>query len=41
VALSGDTLAVGAMGESSTAQGVNGNQADNGALDSGAVYIFH
>jgi cysteine-rich repeat protein len=41
VALAGDTLAVGALYESSAAQGVNGDQADNGAWDSGAVYIFH
>lgn len=37
---SGDTLAVGAMGEDSSATGVNGNQADNSALQSGAVYIL-
>jgi hypothetical protein len=42
VALSGDTLAVGAAGEASTAQGVNGgNQDDDSAPGSGAVYIFH
>jgi hypothetical protein len=41
VALSGDTLAVGARYEDSTAQGIGGNQADNGAPDSGAVYVFH
>lgn len=42
VALSaeGNTLAVGAGGESSSATGVNGNQADNSATSSGAVYIF-
>jgi trimeric autotransporter adhesin len=40
VALSGDTLAVGAYGEASAAQGVGGNQDDNGATDSGAVYVF-
>ena len=40
VALSGDTLAVGAFGEGSAATGVNGNQADNSALGSGAVYLF-
>jgi hypothetical protein len=42
VALSstGDTLAVGAIGESSSAVGVNGNQADNAASGSGAVYVF-
>jgi hypothetical protein len=42
VALSGDTLAVGAPGEASKATGVNpgGGQADNGASGSGAVYVF-
>ena len=36
----GDTLAVGATGEDSVATGVGGNQADNSASASGAVYIF-
>jgi len=40
VALSGDTLAVGAYGEASNATGIGGNQADNSATDSGAVYIL-
>lgn len=40
VALSGDTLAVGALGEDSNAIGVNGNQVDNSARNSGAVYVF-
>jgi cysteine-rich repeat protein len=42
VALSGDgiTLAVGASGEDSSATGIDGNQADNSALQSGAVYVF-
>jgi hypothetical protein len=40
VALSGDTLAVGAYNEDSAATGVGGNQADNTAPDSGAVYVF-
>ena len=40
VALSADTLVVGARQESSSASGVNGNQADNGAPNSGAVYVF-
>ena len=39
VALSGDTLAVGAYREAGNATGVNGNQADNTATDSGAVYV--
>lgn len=40
VALSGDTLAVGARYEDSNATGINGDQANNSALDSGAVYVF-
>ena len=47
VALSGDTLAVGAWGEDSNATGINptgttgsGTQADNTASNSGAVYVF-
>jgi hypothetical protein len=40
VALSGDTLVVGAPREASDATGVNGNQADTAAIDSGAVYVF-
>ncbi len=40
VALSGDTLAVGANEEDSNATGINGNQADNSASESGAVYVF-
>jgi hypothetical protein len=36
----GTTLAVSARGESSNATGVNGNQADNSAASSGAVYVF-
>jgi hypothetical protein len=40
VALSGDTLGVGAFGEDSSATGGNGNQADNGASAAGAVYVF-
>jgi len=38
--LSGDTLAVGAPGEDSIATGINGNDADNSAPESGAVYVF-
>ena len=40
VALSSDTLAVGARYEDSNATGVGGNQADNSASGSGAVYLF-
>src|SRR5207302_11015742 len=40
VAVSGDTVVVGARGEDSNATGVNGNQADNSARGSGAAYVF-
>jgi len=40
VALDGDTLAIGAVGEASTATGINGDQSDNSAAQSGAVYVF-
>jgi len=42
VALSGDgaTLAVGAIGESSAATGVGGNQLDNTTSYAGAVYVY-
>jgi hypothetical protein len=42
VALSGDgnTLAVGAPYESSSAKGINGNQADTSLYSAGAVYVF-
>lgn len=42
VALSADgqKLAVGAWGENSSALGVNGDQSDDTAADSGAVYVF-
>ncbi len=36
----GNTLIVGAFGEDSTATGVNGDQTNNGAGDSGAAYVF-
>ncbi len=40
--LSGDgtTLAIGARDEDSNATGINGNQADNSAGNSGAVYVY-
>ncbi len=41
VAISGDTVVVGARDESSKATGVNGNQGDNSANQAGAAYIFH
>lgn len=40
VSISGDTLAIGAPGEASSATGVNGNPVDNSAPGSGAVYVF-
>ncbi len=40
VSVFGDTVVVGAYGEDSTATGVNGNQSDNGATESGAAYVF-
>jgi hypothetical protein len=42
VALSadGNTLAVGALGEDSNATGIGGDQNDDSANDSGAVYLF-
>lgn len=36
----GNTLAVGANGEDSTATGINGNQTNDSATDSGAAYLF-
>jgi hypothetical protein len=40
VAISGETIVVGANREDSNARGVNGNETDNGAIDSGAAYVF-
>ncbi|KKL06450.1 hypothetical protein LCGC14_2595910, partial [marine sediment metagenome] len=42
VSLSGDgnTMAVGAWEEDSSATGINGNQTNNNTLQSGAVYVF-
>lgn len=42
LALSGDggTLVVAAQNEDSAARGINGNQQDESALESGAVYVF-
>jgi hypothetical protein len=40
VAISGDTLVVGAFGEASGATTVDGNQADNSAPYRGAAYVF-
>ncbi|MEQ9364239.1 MAG: FG-GAP repeat protein, partial [Leptospirales bacterium] len=40
LALAGDVLVVGATGEDSAANSVNGGQTDNSALNAGAVYVF-
>jgi hypothetical protein len=40
VAISGDTIVVGAYGEASSATGVDGNQASNGSSNAGAAYVF-
>lgn len=40
VAVSGDTLVVGAPGEDSGATGINADGSRNDALDAGAVYVF-
>jgi len=40
LAISGDTLVVGARDESSNASGVNGNQSDASQPGAGAVYVF-
>ena len=40
VSVSGDTVVVGAFSEDSSAAGVNVEQADNSASDSGAAYVF-
>lgn len=40
VSADGNTLAVGAQGESSNATGIDGAQADDSVPDSGAVYVF-
>ena len=40
VAVSGDMIVVGAMGEASDAIGVGGDQLDNSVQNSGAAYVF-
>ena len=40
VSIAGNTVAVSAFSEDSAATGVNGNQNNNSAGDSGAVYVF-
>ncbi len=40
VAISGDTIVIGAYLEGSSATGVNGDQSDNSAIGAGAAYVF-
>ena len=40
VAISGNTVVVGAFGEASDADGVNGDQSDNSSPSTGAAYVF-
>src|SRR3990172_4375858 len=40
ISADGNTLAIGAHQESSSARGINGNQNNNSAYASGAVYVF-
>ncbi|MEE9345692.1 MAG: FG-GAP repeat protein [Methylococcales bacterium] len=40
VAIAGNTVVVGAMGEASNATGIDGDQSDNSADGAGAVYVF-
>ena len=40
MAVSGDTVVVGAVFEDSNATGINGDQTDNSATDAGAAYVF-
>lgn len=40
LAISGDTLVVGAPGEDSASSGVNGDESDNSLTNSGAAYVF-
>src|SRR5690606_31138155 len=40
VAISGDTVVVGAPAEDSAATGVNGDETDDSASSSGAAYLF-
>jgi hypothetical protein len=40
VAISGDTVAVGSLDEGSAATGIDGDDTDNSAPGSGAVYVF-
>jgi len=41
MSLSGDTLVIGAPEEDSAATGIGGDENNDDAIDSGAVYVFH
>ncbi|MCW1915395.1 hypothetical protein OJ996_17555 [Luteolibacter sp. GHJ8] len=41
VAISGDTIVIGACREDSNASGVNGDQSNSSFSDAGAAYVFH
>lgn len=41
VAISGDTLAIGAINEDGSTNGINGDQTDNSIPNSGAVYVYN
>jgi hypothetical protein len=40
LSISGDTMVVGAYNEDSSAKGINGDQHNDDAMDSGAAYVF-
>ncbi len=40
ISADGNTIAVGAYGESSSATGIDGNQSDDSAIRAGAVYVY-
>ena len=40
IAVSGDTVVAGALGEDSNATGIDGNESDNSAFSAGAAYVF-
>jgi trimeric autotransporter adhesin len=40
LSISGNTIVVAAYAESSSATGVDGDQADNSASNAGAAYVF-
>jgi hypothetical protein len=40
VSISGDTIVVGGIEDDSSSRGVNGDQTNNDARESGAAYVF-